>query len=160
AETTAVLPFVNASPASVPNSANLDWIGESIAETLNETLGAKGLLTLERDNVREAYRRLQLRERAGLTHASGFKLGGTLDAEEMIHGSFAFLPAPAGSTSKGSLKIQTRIFDRRRLRESPEFNETGALEDLATIEAHLAWRALTVLAPEKAPSEAEFRSLR
>ena len=38
--------------------------------------------------------------------------------------------------------------------------ETGALEDLATIEAHLAWRALTQIAPTMAPAEAEFQSLR
>ena len=37
--------------------------------------------------------------------------------------------------------------DRRRLRQSYEFDETGALEDLAAIEAHLAWQALTLLAP-------------
>ena len=41
-----------------------------------------------------------------------------------------------------------------------EFTETGSLEDLATIEAHLAWRALTQIAPTMAPAEAEFRSLR
>ena len=37
---------------------------------------------------------------------------------------------------------------------------SGALEDLATLEAHLAWRALSLLAPEIAPPESEFRSLR
>jgi tetratricopeptide (TPR) repeat protein len=46
------------------------------------------------------------------------------------------------------------------MRASPEFTETGSLEDLATIEAHLAWRALTLIAPAMAPPESEFRSLR
>jgi tetratricopeptide (TPR) repeat protein len=46
------------------------------------------------------------------------------------------------------------------LRQSAIFEETGALEDLATLESHLAWRALTVAAPARAPAESEFRSLR
>jgi tetratricopeptide (TPR) repeat protein len=46
------------------------------------------------------------------------------------------------------------------MRASPEFTETGSLEDLGTIEAHLAWRALTLIAPTMAPAESEFRSLR
>ena len=67
-------------------------------------------------------------------------------------------PAPPGA-SKGSLKLQARVFDRRHLRQSAVFEETGALEDLATLESHLAWRALTVAAPASAPAESEFRSL-
>jgi tetratricopeptide (TPR) repeat protein len=46
------------------------------------------------------------------------------------------------------------------MRASPEFTETGALSDLATMEAHLAWRALTLVAPGNAPPESEFKSLR
>ena len=66
----------------------------------------------------------------------------------------------SATSSKGSLKIQARVSDRRHLRQSAVFEETGALEDLATLESHLAWRALTVVAPARAPAESEFRSLR
>jgi tetratricopeptide (TPR) repeat protein len=105
-----------------------------------------------------------LRERAELTEASILKLGEVLDAEQVVHGTFAFTPAvssnsPAGA-SKGSLRIRARVSDRRRLRQSMVFEETGALEDLATLESHLAWRALTVVAPKRAPAESDFRSLR
>jgi tetratricopeptide (TPR) repeat protein len=122
----------------------------------------RGVLTLERDRVAEAYRRLQLRERTELTEASILKLGEVLDAEQVVHGTFSFAPAAAGSASasKGSLKIQARVSDRRHLRQSAVFEETGALEDLATLESHLTWRALTVVAPARAPAESEFRSLR
>jgi len=140
----------------------MDWIGESIAETLRAAFSARGVLILERDRTTEAYRRLQLRERTELTDASILKLGEVLDAEQMVHGTFSFAPAAAGSASasKGSLKIQARVSDRRRLRQSALFEETGAIEDLATLESHLAWRALTVVAPARAPAESEFRSLR
>jgi tetratricopeptide (TPR) repeat protein len=160
ADSAAVLPFANTSGASVPNAANLDWIGQSVAETIRETLGARGLITLDRETVEDAYRRLQLRPLAEVTEGSVLKLGEALDAELMIHGSFSVTPASAGTTSKGSLRIQARISDRRRFRQSPDLVETGTIEDLATLQAHLAWRALVFLAPAQAPKEDEFRSLR
>jgi hypothetical protein len=110
-----------------------------------------GILTLERDRIGEAYRRLQLRERVELTEGSILKLGEVLDAEHVVHGTFFYTPAPViagapGTISKGSLKIQARVSDRRRLRQSAVFEESGAVEDLATLEAHLAWR-LTAVSP-------------
>jgi tetratricopeptide (TPR) repeat protein len=160
ADNIAVLPFSNTS-GEIQNSASMDWIGESIAETLRGAFATRGVLTLERDRISEAYQRLQLRERAELTEASILKLGEVLDAEQVVHGTFSFVPAPAGSpgASKGSLKLEARVFDRRHLRQSAVFEETGVLEDLATLESHLAWRALTVAAPASAPAESEFRSL-
>ena len=46
ADTYLVLPFFNTS-----KSANLNWIGESLAETLRESLSSEGLITLDRDEV-------------------------------------------------------------------------------------------------------------
>ena len=139
----------------------MDWIGESIAETLRTAFAARGVFTLERDRTSEAYQRLRLRERTELTEASMLKVGEVLDAEQIVHGTFAFVPAASGSGgSKGSLKIRARVSDRRHLRQSAAFEESGAIEDLATLESHLAWQALTVVAPARAPAEAQFRSLR
>jgi TolB-like protein len=55
AETVLVLPFFNQS-----NSANLDWIGESIAENVREALASEGLLVLDREDRLEAFRRLSV----------------------------------------------------------------------------------------------------
>src|ERR1041385_4896411 len=120
ADTAAVLPFFN--PAG---PRNLDWIGESIAETVRETLGSRGVLALDRNDVREAFRRLGLPERALLSEASVIKVGEAMDAEHVVFGSFTVTPAAAGSDSKGSLRIAARVIDRRHLRQSPEFVETG-----------------------------------
>jgi len=117
------------------------------------------VVTLERDDVLDGYHRLRLRPNLEPSAASVLKLGETLDVEQIVSGTFSAAPA-AGTESKGSLKVVARIADRHRMRQSPEFRETGALEDLATIEAHLAWRALQLVAPQAAPPEAEFRSLR
>ena len=161
AETAAVLPFSNRTVAAGAAQPNVDWIGESVAETVREALGSRGLATLEHDEIQEAYHQLSLREHTPLTEASLMKIGEALDAEQVVFGTFEFTPAqPPRPESRGSLRISARIVDRRRLRQSPEFVETGALEDLATLEAHLAWRALTLLAPKLAPPESDFRGLR
>jgi tetratricopeptide (TPR) repeat protein len=156
ADTVLVVPFFNHSKA-----ASLDWVGESIAETVRDALASNGVLSLERDDVVEAYRRLSLRPGAELTRASVIKLGELLDAGKVIYGVFdveADEATPAGKPiSKGSLKIRARILDLKRLNQSPEFSELGALEELASIESHLGWKALTMVAPRLAPSEQEFR---
>lgn len=175
ADTAAVLPFWNASANVRQNGGrqtNLDWIGESIAETVREAVGSRGLLIIDRDDITDAFHRLSLRQLTVLSQASVIKLGEELDAEQIVYGSFEFTPAPAPSTPvdgatvppspvvRGSLRISARIIDLKRLRQGPEFAETGALEDLATLQAHLAWRALALLAPKLAPPESEFRSVR
>ena len=162
AETAAVLPFANRTSAADPTQASLDWIGESIAETVRDAAGARGLVTLSRPEIDEAYRTLSLRPLGLLTQASILKVGEALDAEQVVYGGFEFTPDPtaAHGVKEGSLKISAHIFDRRRFRQSSEFIETGNLEDLPTLEAHLAWRALALLAPQLAPPESEFRSLR
>ena len=156
ADTAAVLPFLN----KTANAPNLDWIGESIAETVREALGMTGVMTLDRNEVQEAYHRLSLRQGIPLTEASVMKIGETLDAEQIVYGSFEFTHPASGLITTGSLHVTARVLDRRHLRASREFTETGSLEDLGTIEAHLAWRALTMIAPTMAPAESEFRSLR
>ncbi len=143
--------------------ATLDWIGESIAETLREAAEVKGLPTLEGSELSATFRRLKLKERTYLTDASILKIGEGVDAEKIIAGTFKYTPPAAGAPPKpggGSLLITARVYDRRRMKQSSEFNETGALEDLPTLEAHLAWRSLSLLAPEIAGSEQDFRSLR
>ena len=156
ADTAAVLPFLNKTAAS----PNLDWIGESVAETVREAFGITGVMALDRNEMQEAYRRLSLRQGIPLTEASVMKIGETLDAESIVYGSFEFTPPVSGPSTGGSLRVTARVLDRRHMRASPEFMETGALQDLASMEAHLAWRALTLIAPNMAPAEAEFKSLR
>ena len=175
AQTAAVVPFFNPSP-----SRNLDWVGESIAEVIREALGSRGVLTIDRGDLREASDRLGLRLQPVLSDASIIKMAESLDAEYVIFGSFRFTPAPAGSpppamvspagsspapasrgaASRGSLRVAARVVDLRHMRQNPEFVETGAIEDLAVLEAHLAWRALAAVAPNLAPPETEFRGMR
>jgi tetratricopeptide (TPR) repeat protein len=161
AETALVLPFFNHS-----KSANLDWVGESIAESVGDSLASEGLLVLDREDRLEAYRRMSLRPGAELTHASIIKIGESLDASKVVYGWYELLPSetvnpPSGnSPSRGSLRIAARILDLKRTEQSGEFGELGAVEDLGALQVHLGWRVLQTVSPKTAPSEPEFLKAR
>jgi tetratricopeptide (TPR) repeat protein len=150
AETTLVLPFFNHS-----KSPNLNWLGESISESMHDALASEGVLVLDRADRLEAYRRLSMRPGAELTHASILKIADSLDASTVIYGSYE-LTQPATAQSKGSLRIEMRIIDLKHTHQGPAFSETGALEDLASLQAHLGWQALESLRPKTARSESDF----
>jgi tetratricopeptide (TPR) repeat protein len=166
AETVLVLPFFNQS-----NSANLDWIGESIAEYVREALASEDLLVLDREDRLEAFRRLSVRPNALITRATVIKVGQALDASKVIYGQYeltppaegASAPAPAAGAapaSRGSLHITARIMDLDHLRQGPEYAEIGSLEDIALLETRLGWQTLQFLTPKTAPSEQEFLDAR
>ena len=162
AETVLVLPFFNES-----GSQNIDWIGESIAETIHESLATQNVLVLSREDRLEGCRRLSIRPNALLTHATIIKLGEALDASYIIYGRYEITHAavadrPAGSpaapaiSSHDSLRIAARLLDLQHTRQGPEFEEIGALEDLASLETRVAWQCLKVLAPDKVHSVEDF----
>ncbi|MEQ1949444.1 MAG: tetratricopeptide repeat protein [Bryobacteraceae bacterium] len=174
AQTLVALPFANKTTAKT-GQGNMDWIGESIAETVRDVAGEKGILTFGHEEMDQASQRLGLRSRTLLTNASALKIGDTLDAEHVLYGSFQFVPdaeaSPAATpppaqtpiqptAKRGTLRITARVVDRRHLHLSSEFMETGSLDDLLTLEAHVAWRVLALVAPKLAPPEANFQSLR
>ena len=152
AATYLILPFFNLS-----KNPNLDWIGESLADSAREALSSEGLMALSRDERVQAYSRLSLRPYSVLTKASVVKIGEELDAEFVIFGQYDVKPAPdTASNSRGSLQITSRVIDLKHLKQGPEFREVGPLEDLAGLQEHLAWQTLRYLKPGTAPSESEF----
>jgi tetratricopeptide (TPR) repeat protein len=152
ADTVLALAFFNHT-----KSPNLDWIGESIAESVRDSLASEGLLVLDRADRLEAYRRLSLKPGAELTHASVFKVGVSLDASRVVYGFYELTPPETGNAqSKGSLRISARVLDVKQTRQGPLIDETGAVEDLAALEVRLGWKVLQQLNPKGAPSEDEF----
>jgi len=151
ADTYLVLPFFNTS-----NNSSLDWIGESLAGTVQEALSSEGLIALERDDRVEAYRRLSIRPYSALTKASVLKIGEELDAAHVVYGEFNVTPVP-DPKSKGSLQIVARVLDLKGLHTGPEFRESGAVEDLAALQSHLAWEALRALNRNLSLTEAQFQ---
>jgi tetratricopeptide (TPR) repeat protein len=153
ADTVLVLPFFNDS-----SSTPLDWISESVWQTMSETLAAEGLLVLEREDRAEAYRRLSIRAKAHLTHASVIKVAEALDAGDVVYGQFDFTPPPEGAPAgaRGTLSITAWTLNMKRMRQGPEFVESGPLDELATLQSHLAWKVLQYLSSDTAPSIEEF----
>ena len=156
ADTVLVLPFFNQS-----NAPNLDWIGESIAENVRESLASEGLLVLDREDRVEAYRRLSVQSGATLTHATVIKLGEALDASKVVYGYYNVKPpAPspqlAATNARGTLRITARILNLERMKQGSEYAEAGALDDLSLLETRLGWQTLQFLSPATAPTEPEF----
>ncbi|MEO7652498.1 MAG: tetratricopeptide repeat protein [Bryobacteraceae bacterium] len=154
ADTVLVLPFFN-----VSGTGNLDWIGESFAETVRESLTAEGVLMLERADRQEAFRRLSIRPYALLTRASVIKIAETLDASHVIYGQYNLAPAgPTEGALKGSLTVTWRVINLKQIKQGPELTEIAALEDLAGVETRVAFQALRAVAPKTTRSEEEFRN--
>jgi len=154
ADTIAVLPLFNLDESK---SSNLDWIGESVAETIREALSSGGLLVLPREDREEVYHRLSLRTGVVLTKASVLKIGEALDAGQIIFGELHVDGADTSATNlKANLHLAVHVIDLKKLHEGPGFTNDGPLESLSQMETQLAWMILRRLAPESAPSEEAF----
>ncbi len=155
ADNVAVLPLFNQSKIS-----NLEWIGESVAETIREAVAAQDLLAISREDRMEVFRRMSIRPNAILTRASVIKIGDTLDASQIIFGQFEVTPDPANANSRGTIKLATRVIDLKHTKSGPEFAASGPVDDLSVLQTHIAWQFLKYLDPKSAPSEEDFRRLR
>ena len=149
--TVAVLPFFNGGGVS-----NLDWIGESVAETLRESFAGSGALTLTREDRVEVYHRLAVRPDVVLTRATVLRIGEVLDASQVIFGQFDFVPSQAAGASRGALKLTANVLDIRGLHQGPKFVESGPLEDLSLMESRLAWQCLKFAMPNSTPGQNDY----
>jgi len=155
ADTVAVLPLFNINGSIAPD---LNWIGESVAETIHETLSAYGMLTLSRDDRVEVYRRMGVRPEVLLTRATVMKIGQTLDAGQVVFGDYTIDPSAFSSQSiKAPIRIVAHVIDLRKFKEAQSFEQDGILENLSQLEMSLAWQVLHQVTPGSAPSEDIFR---
>jgi tetratricopeptide (TPR) repeat protein len=143
ASTLLVLQFHNSSQYS-----DLNWVGESVAETLISELGGANQIVLDRDARADGLRRLTLRADAGYTKATIIRLGESMDVDLVCYGSYEVnLPSATSELKESSVRISARFLDLRKMRDGPEISETGKLSDLTRLEEHLAWQTLKYLDP-------------
>ncbi|MBV9403775.1 MAG: tetratricopeptide repeat protein [Acidobacteriaceae bacterium] len=143
AATVLVLQFHNSSPFT-----DLNWVGESIADTLRNELSAQNQIVFDRDSRAEAMRRLSLRPDAGFTKATLIRLGQTLDADYLCYGSYeASLAAGETQLKQSSLRVTAHFLDLRKMHDGPDVSETGQLSELSRLEEHLAWESLKYVDP-------------
>jgi tetratricopeptide (TPR) repeat protein len=84
------------------------------------------------------------------------RLAESLDAEQVIYGSYT-ISAPQGQDrAKGTIRIQAQAIDLREARRGPEYIESGSLEDLARLQSRLAWQTLGFVLGDKRPPQEQF----
>ncbi len=139
-----VLPFHNSSQYS-----DLNWVGESIAETLDTEFGAANEIVYDRSTRTEALRRLSLRGGADYTKATLIRLGESLDADYICFGNFDLtLPQANAALKDGVVRMSATFIDLRKLHDGPDLSETGNLSELWRLEEHLAFESLQYLDPK------------
>jgi len=154
ADTVAVLPLFNADES---HASNLDWIGESVAETIHDTLSSAGMLVLAREDREEIFRRLSIRPEVVLTRATVMRIGENLDAGRIIYGDYKVEGADLGATSlKSGIRLTVRSIDLKKLRPGQALEQTGPLENLTQMQTNLAWMALHDLDPDRTPPQDQF----
>ncbi len=143
AETLVVLSLKNNSAYS-----DVNWVGDSIAETLRDELNSSGQIVVSREQLEEGLKRLGLRPGAPYTKATLIKLGQTLGADSIIYGGYD-LHLPAGETQlkKGVIEINSHSIDLRKSRDGHEITESGNLTELSRLEEHLSYQYASALQP-------------
>jgi tetratricopeptide (TPR) repeat protein len=144
--------------------ADLNWVGESIAETLRAELASADQIVLEREDALEGMKRLGLRSDAVYTKASLIRLGQALGADFICYGSFdATLPASdanstgaEGKLKNSSVQITASYIDLRKMHDGPDIAEAGKLADLSRLEEHLAWQSVKYVDPASNPVLDQF----
>lgn len=151
-ETVLVLPLSNAGKDKA-----LDWVGESLSETLIEAFASAGVTVVAPDDRDRVLGELGVRRYAILTRASAMEIAVNLSATQVVFGEFEVTPAPAGSASKGTLRLACQILDVRRLRRVGDAGRTGSLEELSALQQALAYQVLRSAVPGFGVSEEAFR---
>ena len=150
AESSLIAPFANRS-----KDPNLEWIGESISETIREILAAEGLQVVKREDRVAAAHKLSLKS-APLSLASAIKVAEATGAGVIVYGQFELLPGDVRSSTRGSLRVTARILDSLAVLQRHEFIETGALEDLALVQTHVSWQILHAMRPASRITREQF----
>lgn len=118
---------------------NLDWIEEAVPDVLNRRLDASGFLPIDREDRRYAMDHLGLPPSFQPSRASAIRLAQTLDANDLIFGSF---------TVTGSrIRVSARVLDIQALHLSPPVEEEAEMTNLLTVLNSVAWRIARQLDP-------------
>ncbi len=147
-ETVLILPFFNLS-----KTKNLDWIGDSISETLIEALSSEGVDVVENDQRDRALGEAGVRRNAVLTQASVAEVALTMSAGIAVSGEYDVFTASGGAKQ---IRIKARVIEVRRVRHGPEFDAGGALDLLSSLQNKLAWQALRAISTSSTATEASF----
>lgn len=144
-----VLPFSNRS-----GQPNLNWVGDSFPDTLNQRLGSAGFLTISHDDRLFALDHLGLPPGFRPTRATTIKIAQTLDANYVVVGSYTV--AATGATER--IQVQAQILEVDKLRLSAPIADSAELPRLFDIENAIAWNIARRIDPHFSVAEQTFLS--
>ncbi len=142
-----VLPFDNRS-----GQLNLNWIGDSFPDTLNQRLGSAGFLTISRDDREFALDHLGLPSDFRPTRATTIRIAQNLDADYVIVGSFNTVT----SNNVQRILVQAQVLEIKQLRLSPPLEDSSELPRLFDIENAIAWKVARQIDPHFTVAEQTF----
>jgi tetratricopeptide (TPR) repeat protein/TolB-like protein len=138
-----VLPFDNHS-----GQANLDWIGDSFPDTLNQRLASAGFLTLSTDDRKYALDHLGLPVDFKPTRATTIRIAQTLDANFVIVGSY--------TVTKGRINVQAQVLNVDKLSLSQPLDDSSPLPRLFDVENAVAWKIAKHIDPHFSVAQQTF----
>jgi tetratricopeptide (TPR) repeat protein len=138
-----VLPFDNRS-----GQTNLDWVGNSFPDTLNQRLTSAGFLTISRDDRQYALDHLGLPVDFRPSRATTIRIAQTLDADFVIVGSYTVV--------NGRISVQAQVLDVNQLRLSPPLTDSSELPRLFDVENAIAWKVARQIDPHFNVAEQTF----
>ncbi len=147
-----VLPLSN-----LTGNSSLDWIGDSVSETLLEVLSSEGVAIVPPGLRDQAMEELGLRRYALMARATAIEAAAEADAALVLHGSFDIRPRGARPESGAMLRIDAHLLDARRLVRKGAFLIEKPLESLSAAQTSLAWQVLRTLRPGAMVTEEDFR---
>jgi Flp pilus assembly protein TadD len=154
AATHLVAPFANRS-----DDSKLDWIGSSIGESVRASLEQEQVPVISRQDRERYAARLSLKPSVPLTLASLMKVSETAMADALVWGDYEVTQInPEKGDSARQLRITVRLYSRSPVVERLNITETGALEDLATLERSVAWTVFRAAQQNSKITRAEFES--
>lgn len=135
----------------------LNWVGESIAETLRSDFAQANQIVLDRKTELDGMKKLDLRPEANFTKASVIRLSQTLEADMVVYGSYDVkLPTGVTQLKGGDIVITAQMIDLRKLQNAPEVSQSGKLSDLSKYKELLAWQSLAYLDPSHRTTFEQF----
>src|SRR5579863_6507785 len=143
-ETLLVFPFENES-----RIASLDWLGEGLSELTVERLQDRGLTVLSRQERLAVLEKIGLPDSARFSHATLVKIAGEADADEVIYGQFV--------SNGTTVTLEAHVLRMNPPSLSPAFVQTGLMQDLLRMHAHLSWQILCALAQKNCLTEGANR---
>jgi TolB-like protein len=134
-----VFPFDNGS-----RDANLEWLGEGLAEITVERLEDRRVSVLSRQERLSALEKMGLPATAEFSHATMIKVAAEADADDVIFGRYL-------SDGK-NITLEARVLRISPPGLSRTFTQTGSLRDLLRAHARLAWQLVCAMQKNQCPA--------